>query len=192
LIDAVDEIAYNNHDVDDGLASSLIEPEALQTVDLWRHAHEDVRKRWPQASFADLKPVTISRMISTLVEDLILTTLSRLKEERVETVSDVRKASKSLTGFSAEIGGQNEALKKFLHENMYNHYRVIRMEEKARRIIRELFAAYLERPEQLPREFTLRMKKDSIPRLVCDYIAGMTDRFAMDEHMKLFDPHTRV
>lgn len=192
LIDLVDEIAYNNHDVDDGLSSSLIDPEALASVTLWKNAYKQIQDRYPNRHFSELKTVTISQMISTLVGDLIRETLSRLTKQKIQTEEDVRNSKEGLASFSPEIEKQNEELKRFLHSNMYNHYRVIRMEEKARRIIHELFLTYIDRPEQLPKAFTQRMKKDSTPRIVCDYIAGMTDRFAMDEHKKLFDPHTRV
>jgi dGTPase len=159
---------------------------------LWKNAYEKMRHRWPGRDFADLKHPTISAMITALAEDLIHRTLSEIDRRGIRTPADVRNAGTPLVAFSPEIAARNAELKKFLHANMYSHHRVIRMEEKAKRIINDLFHAYMNRPEQLPKEYLARTKKDSVPRTVCDYIAGMTDRFAMDEHMKLFDPHTRV
>ncbi|MFH1263057.1 MAG: deoxyguanosinetriphosphate triphosphohydrolase [Pseudomonadota bacterium] len=192
LIDLVDEIAYNNHDVDDGLSSAMIDPDAIDSVALWKQASEKVRRRWPSHPFQALKQPTISLMITTLVADLTEQTLANLAKHKISSLDDLKKLGTPIASFSPAVAAHNSELKKFLHRNMYSHYRVIRMEEKARRIIHDLFATYLERPEQLPREFADRSRNDPTARIVCDYIAGMTDRFAMDEHMKLFDPHTRV
>lgn len=192
LVDLADEIAYNNHDVDDGLSSLLIDTDSLGHVVLWKNAFHETQKRYPGVKAGDLKHLTISAMITVLVTDLIQETQRNIQKAGVSTAEDVRKAGKSLVHFSAEIEKQNQELKRFLWNNLYTHYRVVRMEEKAKRILRDLFGAYLARPEQLPREFVDRMKAETPARIICDYIAGMTDRFAMDEHQKLFDPHTRV
>ena len=192
LIDYVDEIAYNNHDVDDGLSSLMVDPEALSELEIWKRSFESAKKRYPKQSFSALKHVTISAMITLLVDDLISHTSQNIKTAGVQTLEDVRKVGKSLTGFSPEVAKQNQELKKFLWDHLYTHYRVVRMEEKAKRILADLFHAYRSRPEQLPRDFVDRLKNETVERIVCDYIAGMTDRFALDEHQKLFDPHTRV
>ncbi|HLG19461.1 MAG TPA: deoxyguanosinetriphosphate triphosphohydrolase [Bdellovibrionota bacterium] len=192
LIDYVDEIAYNNHDVDDGLSSQMIEPEALEQAMLWKSAFEKTKAKHPKLTLFHLKHMTISAMITILVEDLITQTDQNIRKAGLESLADVHRADKSLAGFSKEISKQNQQLKKFLWDHLYTHYRVVRMEEKARRMLTDLFHAYRSRPEQLPREFVDRMQEEPVERIICDYIAGMTDRFALDEHQKLFDPHTRV
>jgi dGTPase len=107
-------------------------------------------------------------------------------------VADVRSATQPLVGFSPAMERKNAELKLFLLEHLYRHYRVIRMAEKARRIIHDLVQVYADSPRQLPPSFASRIATEGMPRVVCDYIAGMTDRFALEEHRKLFDPHARV
>lgn len=192
LGDFVDEIAYNNHDVDDGLSSAMFDFETLESVALWKRAMDLSKSRHPSVKVADLKHLTISNMISLMVEDLIVQTTKNIEKAGVQTLKDVRDCKTPLAGYSTEMSTQNKELKKFLWERMYTHYRVVRMEEKAKRILSDLFHAYIARPEQLPKEFFDRLREETPPRIICDYIAGMTDRYALDEHSKLFDPHSRV
>jgi len=192
LIEYEDEIAYNNHDVDDGLSSRLLEPEALESVDLWRISFAESQKKHPGLGLPELKHVTISKMITMLFDDLVENTEKLVSDAGVVNATDVRKAGKRLAGFSPEMLRMNQQLKDFLFKNLYTHYRVVRMEEKAKRVLTDLFGAYLARPQQLSRDFQERMKNETPARVICDYIAGMTDRFAFDEHQKLFDPHARV
>lgn len=186
-----DEIAYNNHDLDDGLASGMIEVEALQEVRLWNEIYEELRRRYPQAPFAVLKYRTISGIISRQVEDLLAATAARLTP--MGSADDARRQPQLLVDFSPPMAERHQELKTFLFHHLYTHYRVVRMEEKARRMLREIYAAYEARPQQLPREFVVSYAGDErLERILCDYIAGMTDRYAIQEYRRLFDPLTRV
>jgi dGTPase len=191
LIDFVDEIAYNNHDVDDGLASGMIAVDALRSVRLFADAHDGV-------AAAGIDDPSIARhqvvrgIIDRCTNDLMDTTLRNLKEARVASLQDVRKAGRRLVAYSPEMAVLVRELKDFLFRNMYRHYRVVRMGDKAGRILRDLFRSYVDEPLQLPPHYHERIVNDGLERVVCDYIAGMTDRFAMDEHRKLFDPLVRV
>ena len=192
LIDTVDEIAYNNHDIDDGVASGLLDMEALEEVPLWKDLFEGSKKKHPGLEAKGLKRATISSMISCFVGDLVETTAKNVKDAGIEKLEDLRNAGKSVVSFSNEVSKQNQVLKKFLWDHLYTHFRVVRMEEKAKRILTALFQAYMNRPQQLPLEFRERMKSEPQARIICDYMAGMTDRFAVEEHQKLFDPQAKV
>lgn len=192
MIDFVDEIAYNNHDVDDGLASQMFHYDEISNVTLWKDAKAKVQKRFPKESDETLKRLIISSMISTLVDDLVQTTLENLEKNKIKTIKDVRELGKSIASYSPGMADKALELKSFLRDHLYDHPRVIRMEEKAKRVIQDLFRAYQSRIEQLPKEYRLRNKNETKERMICDYIAGMTDRFAIDEHQKLFDASVKV
>jgi dGTPase len=131
-------------------------------------------------------------IIDRCVRDLIDATQARLDAARVGSVADVRRAGRRLVGYADGMAGRVRELKEFLLRNMYRHYRVVRMGDKAGRILRDLFRSYVNEPGQLPPHYQEQVKRDGVERAVCDYIAGMTDRFAVDEHQKLFDPTVRV
>ncbi|MEZ4818775.1 MAG: deoxyguanosinetriphosphate triphosphohydrolase, partial [Bdellovibrionota bacterium] len=192
LIDFVDEIAYNNHDIDDGLSSGLFHFEQLNEVQLWQEAKQRVSDQFNHFSDKARKRMTISALISILVEDLLATTTDNIQQQGIATLQDIRQNGKPIASYSESVTQKNRELKSFLRENLYDHYRVSRMEVKARRIIRDLFKTYLNRPQQLPKKFLDRHQGEEIPRIICDYIAGMTDRYATEEHLKLFDPAVRV
>jgi dGTPase len=192
VTDYADEIAYNNHDIDDGLTSQMIELESLREVPLWEEHFGEVQQRFPQAPQKILWRQSVRSIINSLVADLCEETLRRLTAAGIDNVTDVRSATQPLVGFSPAMERRNAELKLFLLEHLYRHYRVIRMAEKARRIIHDLVKVYTDSPRQLPPSFSSRIATEGMPRVVCDYIAGMTDRFALEEHRKLFDPHTRV
>jgi dGTPase len=192
VTDYADEIAYNNHDIDDGLTSQMIELESLRQVPLWEEHFGEVQHRFPQAPQKVLWRQTVRSIINSLVMDLCQETLRRLATTGAESVADVLSAPQPLVGFGQTMERQNSELKQFLLEHLYRHYRVIRMAEKGRRIIHDLFKVYADSPRQLPPAFSTRIATEGMPRVVCDYIAGMTDRFALEEHRKLFDPHARV
>jgi dGTPase len=191
IIDFIDEIAYNNHDIDDGLSSRMIEVEQLRAVRLFREAHDATMARGVEGRRL-VRHETIRRIIDRCVSDLIDTTLARLTSAGIGSVEDARKAGCRLVSYTPEMGTMVRELKDFLLVNMYRHYRVVRMGDKAGRILRDLFHSYVGEPLQLPPQFQQRIEKDGLHRVVCDYIAGMTDRFALDEHRKLFDPLVRV
>jgi dGTPase len=192
VTDYADEIAYNNHDIDDGLTSQMIALENLREVPLWEEHFRETQRRFPQAVHKIQWRQTVRAIINSLVLDLCEETLKRLAAAHIANVADVRRAPQALVGFSPAMGRKNAELKLFLLEHLYRHYRVIRMAEKARRIVRDLFKVYADSPKQMPPSFSVRIPNEGAPRVVCDYIAGMTDRFALEEHRKLFDPHARV
>ncbi len=192
LVDLADEIAYDNHDLDDGLTSGLLHEGELDEVVLWREAARRVQAQYPQLPAEIRKYQIIRTLINQQVSDLAQATAQRLHERGHRSVEDVRACAERLVGFSQEMVGLRKPLKRFLWDRLYQHYRVVRMSDKARRLLTELFAAYLAKPEQLPPTSYGRLKQGSPHRVVCDYIAGMTDRYAMDEYQKLFDPYTKV
>jgi len=191
LVDIVDEIAYNNHDVDDGLTSGMLVVEQIREVRLFREAHDEARAQGIDDERTAWHQV-VRRIIDRCTRDLVESTLRSLEDARVESVADVRAAGRRLVGYSPEMAGMVAELKDFLFREMYRHYRVVRMGDKAGRIIRDLFASLAGEPRQLPPHFQEQIERDGVHRVVCDYIAGMTDRFALDEHQKLFDPTVRV
>ena len=192
VTDYADEIAYNNHDIDDGLTSQMIQLECLQEVPLWAEHFREVQDRRPQVPRKIQWRQTVRAIINSLVLDLSEETLRRLAAERIASAEEARRCPRQLVGFSSAMERKNAELKLFLLENLYRHYRVIRMAEKARRVIQDLFKVYADAPRQMPPSFAARIPQEGMPRVVCDYIAGMTDRFALEEHRKLFDPHARV
>jgi dGTPase len=179
-----DEIAYNNHDVDDGLRSGLITLEQLASVQLFAGHLDAVRKAYPDIAERRLIHETIRRMIGTLVTDLIRETEKNIRLHAVRSLDDVRNAP-PIVAFSAEIHAQNSELKKFLRTELYRHYRVMRMSAKARRIISDLFNAFMADNRLLPPQFQRQAETDCT-RVVSDYVAGMTDRYAIREHRRLF------
>lgn len=192
LVNLADEIAYNNHDLDDGLRSHMIHLDQLKEVSLWQENFERVSAEIGEGH-EDLKfRATVKELINLLVTDLVEQTAKNIQERKILSVEDVRKRGNLLVGFSEKIKKQTVELKKFLFANLYRHYRVERMAVKADRILRDLFSTYLQNPKILPPEvFEKSVEKDSY-RAICDYVAGMTDRFALEEHEKMFNPHARV
>ena len=179
-----DEIAYNNHDVDDGLRSGLITLEQLSEVPVFSRHLAEVKNRYPQLEGRRLIHETVRRMINSQVQDLCRQSGKNIGEARPEGIEDVRKAA-ALIAFSPEMQQQQLELKQFLRNKLYRHYRVNRMSSKAQRIIRDLFAAFHDDPRLMPDEFQIRAR-DEKPRAVADYIAGMTDRYAIREYRRLF------
>ncbi len=187
LTNLADEIAYNNHDVDDGLRSGLITIDQLEEVALFRRHLDEVRIRYPDLNDRRLIHETVRRMINAQVGDLLTQTRANLAEHRPQS-TDALRACPPLAAFSAQMREDNLALKRFLFANLYRHYRVLRMMDKASRIVRELFEAFRSSPYLLPPEFQDRAEQ-GMERAVADYIAGMTDRYAITEHRRLFDIH---
>ncbi len=188
LINAADEIAYNTHDLDDGLRAGLIRPEELDEVELWRELRAEISEPFSEK----IRHRLIRRLINKEVSDVLQTTAQRIEDFSVNSAEEVHNLRDNLVIFSAEMSRKNRELKDFLMARLYRHYRVIRMAVKARRIIEELFAAYVSCPEQLPPATQELLEHRDLHRVVCDYIAGMTDRFALEEYKKLFDPFERV
>ncbi len=184
LTNFADEIAYNNHDVDDGLRSGLISIEQLSQVELFANNQQMVAKQYPNLEQKRLIPETIRRMINTLVTDLCTQSAKNIAQHQPQSIADIRKLP-PLISFSAEIAAQNHKLKQFLRKNLYHHYQVNRMSAKATRIVQELFTCFYDNAGLLPDEYQAFAKSDKA-RAVADYIAGMTDRFAIREHRRLF------
>jgi len=184
IANLADEIAYNNHDVDDGLRSELLDMEQLSTVAIFRRHMRAALREFPKIEGRRLVHETVRRMIDTLVTDLIRQSAANIRDLAPESVEDIRRAP-PLIRFSDRIQREQAELKRFLHINLYRHYRVSRMSSKARRIINDLFEAFLAEPGLLPPEFQARAQQDK-PRAIADYIAGMTDRYAIVEHRRLF------
>jgi dGTPase len=191
LVDFVDEIAYNNHDVDDALSSGMVTVDQIRSVGLFRQAHDEALAEGG-GDERILRHQIVRRIINRCTEDLLRATLEALGQARIGSVDDVRHAGRRLVCYSPAMAAQVRELKDFLYRNMYRHYRVVRMGDKAGRILRDLFQSFVEEPGQLPPHFHEQIERDGVHRAVCDYIAGMTDRFALDEHEKLFDPRVRV
>ncbi len=186
IANLADEIAYNNHDVDDGLRSELIEFAQLRTVPLYAEHEAMALAQYAGISGRRLVHETIRRMINSLIVDLIETTRARLREHAPQTVEEVRSAP-PLVGFSPSMQARSQALKAFLLHALYRHYRVVRMTTKARRIIADLFSAFESEPRLLPSQYQDRAQTQGLARTIADYIAGMTDRYAIREHRRLFD-----
>ncbi len=192
IINVADEIAYNNHDIDDGLESSLIQMEELMEVPLWQEVSRRVARKYPHATPKAKKHTAISHLIGLLIQDVVTQTHKNIREHRVERLENVRELGKDLVSYSPHIQRESDLLKDFLHKRLYRHWRVERMRIKAERFITELFTACVENPTLLPEKYQRRMDGEPTPRVVCDYIAGMTDRSAQDEYKKLFDPYEKV
>jgi len=193
IVDFADEIAYNAHDIDDGLKSEMLEERDLATVELWAEAHEWVRRQHADASESVQRYQTVRRIIDRLVTDMIQAILGRVEEHRIETLADVRACRVRLAGFSPAMTERNRELKRVLLGRLYRHHRVTRMTMKAQRVMTDLFRTYMDEPQQMPPHVHHRIEAgEPQARVVADYIAGMTDRFAFDEYKKLFDPYERV
>jgi dGTPase len=199
LANVADEIAYNNHDVDDGLRAGLLDMEELREAALFREQHDAVRARWPALSGRRLVHEIVRRMIGRVVEDLVAASQAELDAERPDSPEAVRQAGRRLVRFSPEVGDAHAELKRFLRERLYRHNRVIRMTTKAQRTVSDLFGAFMQEPRLLPEDHAREaVRKEAAhgeagrARAVADYIAGMTDRFAILEHGRLFDPRART
>ena len=184
LANLADEIAYNNHDIDDGLRSGLLTVGQMMTIDVFRRHADDVTAQFPAIAERRLILETVRRMINELITDVTETSGALIDASGVASIDDVRDAT-PLIAFSPDVHRQAIDLKRFLRKEMYQHFRVQRMAGKARRIVSELFAAFAETPILLPLEHADRHERIGV-RAIADYIAGMTDRYAIREHQRLF------
>ena len=179
-----DEIAYNNHDVDDGLRSGLLEMEQLSQVSVFARHLQEVKQRYSQLDDRRAIHETVRRMINTLITDLVGQSSQNIAQANPSNLDAVR-TSPFLIGFSDTIRTEQRELKHFLRTQLYQHYRVNRMSNKARRIIKALFEAFMDDPKLLPPQYQDKAKQDQA-RTIADYIAGMTDRYAIKEYRHLF------
>lgn len=188
LIDLVDEIAYNHHDVDDGLDSGLLDSKELASeVPLFGDPLARAHREYPNATDRQWHTAALRGMIDRLVSDLIATTRDCVERSGAATVEDVRRHGEQLVSLSDEVHAGNAILKVFLREKLYHHQRIESMKDKSRHMLRALFARYLDNEQLLPAEARLRAAREGHARVVADYIAGMTDRYASEEYRRLFD-----
>jgi len=192
IADASDEIAYTNHDLDDGLRSGLLTPAMLEPLRVWREARSEAQQRSGDGSERVLRAQTIVALINRLVTDLVETSADRLGKAGLGSADELRAREGRLLGFSEPLAAAKAELKAFLSEHLYHHPRVVRMTRKAERILGDLYHIYREDPRQLPASVRERFESEGEARAIADYIAGMTDRFALAEHRKLLDPHVPV
>lgn len=192
VVDIADEIAYDNHDLDDGITSSLIKEDQLRGVRLWADKAKDVKKSFPHIKEEKRNYQIIRGLIDDQVTDIIANSEKNIRHYSVSKPGDATKIPDRIVSASKPLQKMREPLREFLKVNLYQHYRVVRMSNKAYRFIVSLFNIYLDRPEQLPPTSQNRLKKEGRHRVICDYIAGMTDRYALDEYKKFFEPYERV
>ncbi len=190
LANLADEIAYNNHDIDDGLRSGLLTPAQMEEVELYARYRREVERIYPGIQGRRAIHETVRRMINALVTDLIETSRQRIRTAQPTSIKNVRQGT-PMIAFSPEMAAQATLLKQFLRLNLYQHFQVNRTTSKARRIVRELFDAFMTEPSLLPPAYQVPAKQGSEMesvqvRLIADYIAGMTDRYAMREYRRLF------
>jgi dGTPase len=192
VVDIADEIAYDNHDLDDGITSGLIKEDDLKTLKIWHDKDIQIRKKYSRISDEMRKYQIIKSLIDDQVTDLLRQTESNIKRYKMKTLKDVLGAPSRIVSFSNRMQDLRFPMRAFLLKNLYQHYRVVRMSNKAFRFVTSLFNVYLDQPEQLPPNTQGRLKTEDKHRVICDYIAGMTDRYALDEYKKFFEPYERV
>jgi len=189
LANVADELAYTAHDLDDGLRSGMITPAMLSGIEIWEILREGIK--WKDDHLSDLNRHRLIRhLIGLLVSDVINATSEKIRTGKVKSVLDIQKLEYNVAGHSSEMHRRNRELKDFLYNKLYRHYRVVRMAVKAEKTITDLFKAYHDEPTMLDDSFQALIEQRGLERTICDYIAGMTDRYAVEEHQKLFDPLT--
>ena len=187
IANLADDLAYTSHDLDDGLRSGMITPNQLDGIALWEIINESIGRRRSETLDSLSRHQIIRRLINFEVTDLIQSTDRYLRRSNVKTALDVQKLPFNVAGFSEDMYRRNRELKDFLFSNLYRHYRVVRMAAKSEIIVTELFNIYQANPKTLPTEVQEFIPERGLERTICDYIAGMTDRFAIDEYKRLFD-----
>ncbi|HKV54471.1 MAG TPA: deoxyguanosinetriphosphate triphosphohydrolase [Candidatus Binataceae bacterium] len=192
IVDFADEIAYLAHDIDDGVKAQMLSADDLEPSRLYCDARAAAIEANPASGESVVRYQTVIRMINTMVTDLIASIDQELTRGDISSVDEVRRQGRVLAGFGPEVGGCVKELRQIMRDRLYRHYRVSRMTEKAGRVLARLFETYMAEPRQIPEHVLAGTEHDSLARVVADYIAGMTDRFALDEYRKLFDPDERV
>lgn len=191
IVNLADEIAYNCHDIEDGLRSGFFDENDLSDLDIWREVTRRIRERRPGLERDTFRYQAIRSLIDTLIRNLVIATEDRLQRGGFESSEHIVNADTHVATASPEMQKWKEDLNHFLHSRFYTHHKIMRMQYKAYRLLKDLFDEYIKRPSQLPPGVQKRINKgqDAPDRVICDYIAGMTDRFALDEHRKLFLPY---
>ena len=188
IANVADELAYTSHDLDDGLRSGLINPNQLDGIAIWEIVNESIKRRKTDNLNDLTRHQLIRRLIGIEVTDLIQSVDRYIRKSGIKTSQELQKLPYNVVGFSEDMHRRNRELKDFLFNNLYRHYRVIRMANKSEKIISELFNAYKDDPQILPDHIQANIPTITLERTICDYIAGMTDRFAIEEHNRLFNP----
>lgn len=192
IANLADEIAYNAHDLEDGLRAELFTPQDLQELTLWQELTAWAGWQPGQALDQLTRRQIIRELIGQSVNSVLQQTAVQLSQHALQTPEAVQQHNANIVGYDAEFGAKISALKQFLYQRMYRHYRLVRMQAKAERFISEIFQAYMKEPAMLPAATRRRLDAAPLPRVIADYIAGMTDRYALDEWQKLFDPYRRA
>jgi dGTPase len=188
IANVADELAYTTHDLDDGLRSGMITPRMLAHLDLWQELVENVG--WDGKILDDqMRHRLIRRLVGMLVSDVVQATDERIKGSKAKSALDLQKLDYNVIGYGESMLERNRELKKFLFSELYKHPRVVRMAVKAENVLTAIFNAFVKEPKMLPIEFQGYIEERGLQRTVCDYLAGMTDRYAIQEHERLFDPH---
>lgn len=186
IANLADEITYYSHDLDDGLEFHLITPAQLAELELWQESHGEVSRHFPELSGRELNGYVIRCMIDRQVHDVIATSAAAIAAAGVQSVDDVRRQPQLLIRYSEERLAANRKLRRFLYQNLYYHPEVAAVNQRACTLLREVFLAYLAKPERLGRNTAKRIETDGLHRTVCDYLSGMTDRYLIEEHARLF------
>jgi len=187
ITNVADELAYTSHDLDDGLRSGMITTEMLAGIELWDMVLENFGSE--NCALDDLTRHQIIReLVGLEVNSMIYSSTEHIEKSGVRTSLELQSLPYNVVGFDDQMMKRNRVLKDFLFKNMYRNYRVVRMQQKAERVLTELFNAYNHEPAMLPNQFQAQIADKGKERSICDYLAGMTDRFAVEEYQRLFDP----
>jgi dGTPase len=186
LANLADEITYYSHDLDDGLDFELLDPAQLAQLDVWRESAEDVRRHFPRLKGRELHAYVIRCIIDRQVADVVRTSAELIEKAAVQSADDVRRHPKPLIAYSRPLLKANQQLRRFLYKNLYYHPGVAGANQRACGLLSDVFGAYLKKPALLGRSTSRRVKADGLHRTVCDYVSGMTDRYLIEEHGRLF------
>ncbi len=186
IANLADEITYYSHDLDDGLDFHLIAPRQLSELEVWQHSYEEVRRHFPKLRGRDLHSYVIRCIIDRQVQDVITTSAELIGDAGIQHADDARRQKKPLIRYSVRLLQGNRALRKFLYKNLYYHPSVAGANQRACALLKNVFAAYLKNPSLLGETTAKRIRRDGLHRAVCDYLSGMTDRYLLEEHERLF------
>jgi len=192
VMDVADEIAYNNHDLDDGIKSDMLSLSSLERNNLWKRVSSKIKKEYTALESNIFISLIIRNIINEQVGDLITNTEKNIKKAKINTWQEVKHLPIRIVSFGKKMQDERDQLREFLYKNLYLHWRVSKMSDKAKRFLRNLFEAYHKNTQIINPEFQKRIKCDGLERTISDYISGMTDRYALEEYKKLFDPYEKI